>query len=243
TMRFPTFPVVARSVLSGAVMALGLLVAPGSALADGGQRVALIPGAAGATYDGQHGLPRFPTDAAESGVYDLTGYTYDDLPFDQVDAAALAGYDTVVLWGARWDDARLSAASRAALNAFAETHKVVIWDADSTTGGAVFSTPPSFADFIHPFTEVASGEHRAYGGEAAVVSDAAGNTLASGDPASPSYIDTTALAAQKSAVGDSSVISAFGDGEWQTSLRGQNFRINDQLGAAALPQGEPLVAW
>src|SRR5262249_4280845 len=159
----------------------------------------------------------------ETGVYDLTPYTYSDLGFDQVSTASLASYDTVVLWGARWDDVRLSADARAALNTFAQTHKVVIWDADSTTAGTAFSTPPSFADFLHPFTEVASGEHRAYGGEAAVVSDAAGNNLASGDPLDPRYIDTTAMAAQKSAVGDSSVISGFGDHEWQTSVRGTNF--------------------
>ena len=52
------------------------------------------------------------------------------------------------------------------LNDFALTHKVIVWDADSTTGGTTFPAPPSFADFVHPFTEVASGEHRAYGGEA-----------------------------------------------------------------------------
>ena len=229
-----------RCLLTTLAVTAGALAVPASSLADG-PRVALIPDANGAVYDGQHGLPRFPSTAVEPGVFDLTTYTYGDLGFDQVTTASLASYDTVVLWGARWDDARLSADARLALNTFAETHKVVIWDADSTSGGTVFPTPPSFADFIHPFAEIASGEHRAYGGEAAVVTDAAGNDLASGDPLDPRYIDTTALAAQKSAVGDSSVISSFGDAEWQTSLRGTNERINAQLPAAA--SGLPLVAW
>ena len=50
-------------------------------------------------------------------------------------------------------------------------------------------------------------------------------------------IDEAAGAASelsRSAVGDSSVISAFGDTEWQTSLRGQNQRINAQLGRPAV---------
>jgi len=194
-----------RSLLTLAVAA-GALALPATGLADGVERVALVPGVNGADYDGQHGLPPFPTTAVESGVYDLTTYTYGNLAFGQVSTENLASYDTVVLWGTRWDDVRLTADARAALNTFAQTHKIVIWDADSTTGGAVFSTPPSFADFLHPFAEVASGEHRAYGGEAAVVTDAVGNNLASANPLDPRFIDTTALAAQKSAVGDSSVI-------------------------------------
>src|SRR4051794_20741412 len=77
TMRIPTL---GRS--SFALVALaGALCAPTPALAESGQRAALLPGAAGADYAGQHGLPRSPADAAEAGVYDLTQYTFTDLPF------------------------------------------------------------------------------------------------------------------------------------------------------------------
>src|SRR5262249_40681471 len=48
-----------------------------------------------------------------------------------VTPAALAGLDTLVLYGVRWDS--LDAGEHAAINAFAATRKVIIWDADSTT--------------------------------------------------------------------------------------------------------------
>src|SRR5690242_5054640 len=100
-MRLPGF---SRTVFASAAVALGTLGVPAAALADGGQRVAVLSLAPGAHYDGQNGLPRFPKAAVESGVYDLTQYTFDDLRFSEVDAAHLGGFDTVVLWGVRWDD-------------------------------------------------------------------------------------------------------------------------------------------
>src|SRR3954470_14262721 len=107
-----------RRLLCIAGLALCSLAVPHDALADTSGRVALVPGAAGGDYADQHGLPRFPATAAEPGVYDLRPYAFYDLAFGDASAASLASYDTVVLWGARWDDPRLSDAARAALDRF-----------------------------------------------------------------------------------------------------------------------------
>ena len=92
-------------------------------------------------------------------------------------------HDTVLLYGIRWSD--IPATGQAAIDAFAATHKVVIWDADDT-GAQVYS------NFVHPFSTVASGEGSPSG--ASVVSfPAIANALASDNPTSPYYLDPNQL--------------------------------------------------
>ena len=54
----------------------------------------------------------------------------------------------MLLYGIRWSD--IPPSGQAAINGFAQTHKVLIWDADST-GSQQWTT------FIHPFSDTASG--------------------------------------------------------------------------------------
>jgi hypothetical protein len=239
---------VSRSFRRSLVCALvaGTVVVP-SALADTSQNVALIPGPNGAAYDGVHGAPPFPTDDAQ-----LAAFHFGSVGFGQI-TSQLAGYDTAILYGVRWDDVRISAADRAALNAYAQTHKLIIWDADSTTttsspkvGRPDVREPSSFADFLYPFGEVASGENRESGGAVSIVTAIAGNLLASSEPSSPLYIDTAALSKERHAVGDSSVMYGLQPDVWQVSLRASNQRLIDALTAKGQPiiaDGFPLVAW
>ena len=87
--------------------------------------------------------------AFPSGESQLSGYHFSQLATNQVTAASLSSYDTAILYGIRWSD--LSANGQAALNTFAATHKVLIWDADGTG-------PQTYSNFIHPFSDQASGE-------------------------------------------------------------------------------------
>ena len=102
------------------------LVPSGHAQASSGQpsaNVLVIPGFQAPHYSGTVGVPRFPT-----GNPGLAAYHFAQLGAGAVTPAALQPYDTIVLYGVRW--ATLSASDEAAINAFALTGKVVIWDAD-----------------------------------------------------------------------------------------------------------------
>ena len=104
--------------------------------------VAVVPGFTPPNYPGLSGGGMFP--AANPR---LSPYHFSQLPTSQLTAGNLASYDTVILYGIRWNT--ISASGQAALNAFAATHKVMIWDADGT-GAQNYST------FIQPFSTLAS---------------------------------------------------------------------------------------
>jgi hypothetical protein len=165
------------------VLSLLLLEHPGgsrgaSGPLQGSSNVAVIPGLAPPPYPDTYGVPALPVSSPA-----LAPYTFTALAPDQVTSAALSSYDTVFLYGIRWDD--IPSAGQAAINAFAATHKVVIWDADDT--GA-----QNYSGFVHPFSTRASGEGAPAG--ASVVSyPNIPNPLASNVPASPYYLDPNAL--------------------------------------------------
>ena len=105
--------------------------------------VAVVPGFTPPNYPGlRRREGRFP--AANPR---LSAYHFSQLPTSQLTAGNLASYDTVILYGIRWST--ISASGQAALNAFAATHKVMIWDADGT--GA-----QNYGTFIQPFSTLAS---------------------------------------------------------------------------------------
>ena len=137
--------------------------------------VALIPGFHAPKYSDTESLPGFP--AAQ-----LQGYHFGAVPLGSVTSANLSAYDTAVIYGLRWGD--LSSSEQAAIDDFAKTGKVIIWDADST--GA-----QDYSSFVQPFTTKSSG---AKGGSfGSVVTFPAGSPLASSDSASPLYLDPAAL--------------------------------------------------
>jgi hypothetical protein len=175
-----------RLGLGGLVLAAAAIGAP-AALADTSHNVAVIPGLSGASY-GVKGAPDLP-------VANLPGYTFTGTGYTNIAAQLASGqYDTVLFYGIRWDDQRLAAADKAAINGFAQTHKLLIWDADSTTisqdtatakpSASYLLNPTSWDGFLFPFTEVSSGQNQANGGEAGYVGDAEG-PLASKNPSDP----------------------------------------------------------
>jgi hypothetical protein len=201
----------------GAVVAgVVLLVAPGgsgaaAAAASGGPsaKVLVIPGFTAPHYSGTSGVPRFPV-----GTPGLAGYAISELGSTTVTASALQGYDTVVVYGLRWST--LSPRSQSAINAFAQTGKVIIWDADATGS-------QDYGSFVVPFSTTASGENPSSTG--AVVSfPVASNPLASPDPASPLYLDPASMIASNHLIEHMSVLNPDAPG-WTPALIAANHLI------------------
>ena len=182
--------------------------------------VAVVPGFAPPTYPGYNGIPPLPVGAPQ-----LSGYHFSQLPAAQVTATALSQFDTVILYGIRWND--ISAGGQAAINAFAASHKVVIWDADDTGS-------QHYATFIHPFSQTASGENYPGKPNDSVVTFSAGeNFLASDQPSSPYYLDPTQLETSASEIKDMNAMTS-GTANWFPALIAAN---------AKLPQGGWVLAW
>jgi len=180
--------------------------------------VAVIPGFAPKPYPGTYGVPPLPVSDPS-----LSAYHFAELPADQVTAGALAGYDTVLLYGIRWSD--LSAGAQQAIDAFARTGKVLIWDADDT--GA-----QSYSTFIHPFSTAASGEN-GKANDSVVSFPNGGNFLASPDPSNPAYLDPNQLITDRNMINDMNAMTT-GTPGWEPALVAQN---------KSIPQGGWPLAW
>lgn len=180
--------------------------------------VVVVPGFSPPPYAPYYGIPTLPTTAPQ-----LASYHFSQLATAQVTAAALQPYDTAILYGLRWSD--LSAASQQAIDRFAQTHKVLIWDSDDTG-------PQSYASFIHPFSTSASGENGRP--NSSVVSFPGGNDfLASDDPPSPYYLDPSQLVTDRNMINDMSAM-AIGTPGWTPGLEAANKNI---------PNGGWVLAW
>lgn len=210
--------------LTAVVLSLGLLEFPGHSRAAGpgtqpSSKVVVIPSFAPPTYPGYYGIPPFPTGAPQ-----LSAYHFSQLAAKKVTAAALKSYDTVILYGIRWND--ISPTAQADINAFAQTHKVVIWDADDTG-------PQNYATFVHPFSDYASGE-RTKQNTAVVTSFPGGvNFLASSKPSSPYYLDPQQLVTDNNELVDMNAMQK-GTANWLPALIAANAKI---------PQGGWPLAW
>jgi hypothetical protein len=180
--------------------------------------VAVIPGIAPKAYPGTYGVPALPVNSPA-----LAPYSFTSLPADQVTSAALSSYDTVLLYGIRWSD--IPSAGQTAINAFAATHKVVIWDADDT--GA-----QTYSGFVHPFSTLSSGEG-APGGASVVSYPAIANALASDQSSSPYYLDPNALVNNQHMINHMNAMIT-GTSEWLPALGAANH---------ALPDGGWAIAW
>lgn len=209
--------------ITALTLSIGLLRYPGHGQSATGDpkpssQVAIVPGFTPPAYPGFSGEPPFP-----AGDSQLSAYHFSELATNKVTTAALAPYDTVILYGLRWSD--ISTSGQAALNTFAATHKVVIWDADGT--GA-----QNFATFIHPFSDLASGATGKPNDS--VVSFPSGvNFLASDKPSSPYYLDPAQLISSPSMINDMNAMKA-GTKNWLPALIAQNKNI---------PHGGWVLAW
>jgi hypothetical protein len=183
-------------------------------------KVAVVPGFAPQPYPGKAGVPPLPVNSTQ-----LAGYHFSQLPANQVSTAALSGYDTVLLYGILWSD--IPSSGRAAIDSFAATHKVVIWDADNT--GA-----QSYTKFVHPFSTLSSGQHYKGKPNDSVVSFPSGQDfLASDQPASPYYLDPNQLVKDPDQIDDMNAMKP-GTQNWLPALVAANQNI---------PNGGWPLAW
>jgi hypothetical protein len=212
------------AALAAATIATAFLATPGHSRGAGsGTRsslnVAVIPGFKPPIYPGYFGVSALPVGSSK-----LSAYHFSELPTNQVTVSALSSYDTVILYGIRWSD--FSASRQAAINSFAATHKVLIWDSDGT-GSQHYST------FIHPFSDLASGENNA-NPKASVVSFPTGvNFLASDNPSSPYYLDPQQLVTDRDEINHMSAMTT-GTKNWIPALVAANSKI---------PNGGWPIAW
>src|SRR5579862_3810134 len=149
--------------------------------------VAVVPGFNAPIYPGFAGVGKFPSTNSQ-----LSAYHFTELPTSKLTASGLAPYDTVILYGIRWNT--ISASGQAALNTFAATHKVMIWDADGT-GAQNYST------FIQPFSTLASNAS-GMPKNSAVTFPTGNDFLASSDPSSPYYLEPSQLVSDPSMIND-----------------------------------------
>ncbi len=205
------------------LLSVALLQVPGSSrgavqASQPSANVAVVPGFAPPTYPPYFGIPMLPVSAAQ-----LAPYHFTQVPADQVTAAKLQAFDTVLLYGIRWSD--LSPSAQQAIDTFAATGKVVIWDADDTG-------PQNYGTFVHPFSTDASGENGKPNDS--VVSFPGGNNfLASPDPSSPYYLDPNQLITDRNMINDMNDMKK-GTAGWTPALVAANKNI---------PQGGWPVAW
>lgn len=184
--------------------------------------VAVVPGFKAPSYPGYGGIGTFPASNPR-----LSAYHFSQLPLSGLTAGKLASYDTVVLYGLRWNT--ISASGQAALNTFAATHKILIWDSDNT--GA-----QSYGTFIQPFSTLASNAAGQPQNSVVTFPKFTGgfvNFLASNDPSSPYYLDPAQLVDDPSMINDMNAMKT-GTKNWGPALIAQNAKI---------PQGGWPLAW
>jgi hypothetical protein len=209
----------AVSVLTVAASLPSLSRAGSRAATQASEKVVVVPGFEAPVYPGFKGVPAFPADSPQ-----LRRFPFSELGAGSVTRAALAPYDTLVLYGLRWST--LSPSAQTAINAFAATGKVLIWDADAT-GAQDYST------FVRPFSTTASGEVAERQSGSVVSFPPNANGLASSDPRNPAYLDPAVLVSSNHLVQDMSVMNPNALG-WTPALIAAN---------AARPSGGWILAW
>ena len=153
--------------------------------------VAVVPGFTAPIYPGYAGVGNFPATNSR-----LSAYHFSELATSKLTAGGLAPYDTVILYGLRWNT--LTAGEQAALNTFAATHKVMIWDSDGT--GA-----QNYGTFIQPFSTLASnasGKPQSSVVTFPTFAPPFVDFLASNNPSSPYYLDPAQLVSDPSMIND-----------------------------------------
>jgi hypothetical protein len=214
------------AVLAAVLIAAAFLGYPGhsrgAALAtQSSVNVAVVPGFKAPVYPGYGGVGNFPASNPR-----LSAYHFSELAASSLTAGNLAPYDTVVLYGIRWNS--ISAGGQAALNAFAATHKVIIWDSDGTG-------PQNYSTFIQPFSTLASNAGGQPQNSQVTFPKFSSfvNFLASSDPTSPYYLDPTQLVSNASMINDMNAMKPTTK-NWAPLLLAHNKNI---------PQDSWVLAW
>ena len=218
---------IAIAALAAASLAATFLSYPGHSRGAGSGtqpsvNVAVVPGFKAPVYPGYGGIGTFP--AANPR---LSTYHFSQLAASNLTAGNLAPYDTVILYGIRWS--AIPASGRPALNAFAATHKVMIWDADGTG-------PQNYGTFIQPFSTLASNAGGKPQDSIVTFPKFAPpfvDFLASNDPSSPYYLDPAQLVSDASMINDMNAMK-IGTKNWGPMLLAQN---------ANIPHGGWPLAW
>ncbi len=184
--------------------------------------VAVVPGFKAPIYPGYSGVGAFP-----AGNSRLSAFHFTELSGGKLTASNLSAYDTMILYGLRWNT--LSANQQSAINTFAVTHKVMIWDSDGT--GA-----QDYGTFVQPFTTLASNASgKPSGAVVTFPKFAAGvvDFLASDSPSSPYYLEPSQLVSNASMINDMNAMKT-GTKNWAPGLVAQNKNI---------PNGAWPLAW
>ena len=211
------------AALAAVGLAAGFLGSPGhsrgatqTTATQSSVNVAVVPGFNAPIYPGFAGVGKFPATNSQ-----LSAYHFTELPTSKLTASGLAPYDTVILYGIKWNT--ISAGGQAALNTFAATHKVMIWDADGT-GAQDYST------FIQPFSTLASNASgQPQNSNVSFPTSANGfvNFLASSSPSSPYYLDPSQLVSDPSMINDMNAMKpATAPNNWRPALIAQNANIS-----------------
>jgi uncharacterized repeat protein (TIGR02543 family) len=247
-----------RALLLLVLTAAGLVLGAASARADtqASVNVGVIPGpfhhgigaCGGFTAPVYHpedglGIPQFLPEWFGCGSYTFSGVgsvsgSGRSLQIVGITPDALAGLDTLILYGVRWDSLHdpnpLTPDEQQTINTFARTHKVIIWDADSTTTKPVGSSfdGQDYRSYDVPFTTIASGGQKTVGYTAAATR---------GDPltTTPNLIDGGLLAGQPHAIGDMTAQLQQDPTVWHDAVTGGNKTLDQFAG----PQTYPVVAW
>ena len=217
---------IALAAVAAAALAAALLGYPGHSrgaalVTQSSVNVAVVPGFKAPVYPGYGGVGNFPATNPR-----LSAYHFSQLAASNLTAGNLAPYDTVVLYGIRWNT--ISASGQAALNAFAATHKVIIWDSDGTG-------PQNYSTFIQPFSTLASNAGGKPQNSQVTFPKFKSyvNIFASSDPTSPYYLDPAQLVSNPSMINDMNAMKST-TAKWAPLLLAHN---------ANIPQDSWVLAW
>ena len=215
-----------------AALALVLFAALASAAsaASQSQNVALVPNAGENEQGGGSPLPltNFPNGYAPSFT-DVSLAALED-----PNSNPIVGMDTVVLVTCNTGELMADATAKSRLQSFVTGGgKLIISDAECN------SPPPDYSGFFFPFETSTPGQAGATGGTLDIVED---SSLASPNPASPSYINGDAVGNDTDAIGDANVMTTL-DQNWCLAVRASN-----SLGAvgpveAYVHFGNGLIIW
>ncbi len=145
---------------------------------------------------------------------DYPNQTFSVLTPYNLSASTLVNKDTLFLWA--FNPSLLSSSQKSAINAWIYSGgKLIIWDSEEPYGVA---GGWDYTWLAYPFSTSVPGAMGAYGQGFWVAEE---NTLSSGNPASPYYIDTDYLNNYTDAIGDSNVFTSYST-NWCVDMKARN---------------------
>ena len=188
------------------------------------QSVGLVPNASG-LFGGAGVMP------TSGGGFDQ--FQFSNLAPSSISAASLAALDTLVFIQVGDTATRFTQVQKAEINSWVSAGgKLIIYDSDACPA-------QDYSWLTYHFETDNPGQLGASGGTLEVVED---NTLSSSDPASPYYVDTSAIATGTDAVGDANVITSK-DSHWYGDMEATNaHKVTGWVHAYATP-GSGLVIY